>query len=144
MATLYDYLGRPVETRALLREEATPSLTGVRTILADHPTRGLTPQRLAAILLDAEQGDATRYLEMAEDIADEFGVVESAEDFADHGLLIGGEEPADARGRDVPVGVDFRAQCVVKRKRNRIFLLGRETLVKLRNQRFGNRLVAGS
>lgn len=68
MARLVDPYGRPIDTKALTREEATPSLTGVRQVLSDHPSRGLTPQRLAAILLEAEEGDATRYLELAEDM----------------------------------------------------------------------------
>ncbi|HEY0155464.1 MAG TPA: DUF935 domain-containing protein [Longimicrobium sp.] len=65
---LLDQYGNPVDRARLIREEATPSLTGVRSILSDHPSRGLTPQRLAAILVEAEEGDATRYLELAEDM----------------------------------------------------------------------------
>lgn len=68
MPRLVDHFGNPIDTTRLVREEAAPSLTGVRTILSDHPSRGLTPQRLAAILLEAEEGDATRYLELAEDM----------------------------------------------------------------------------
>jgi phage gp29-like protein len=68
MATLYDQFGNKVQTRALLQEEARPQLTGVRSILSDHPSRGLTPQRITAILSEAEDGDATRYLELAEDM----------------------------------------------------------------------------
>lgn len=68
MPRLVDQFGNPIDTTRLTREEAAPSLTGVRTILSDHPSRGLTPQRLSAILLEAEEGDATRYLELAEDI----------------------------------------------------------------------------
>lgn len=65
---LVDHLGRPVELSALQEEQAGPSLIGVRTILSDHPSRGLTPQKLASLLLEAEEGDATRYLELAEDM----------------------------------------------------------------------------
>lgn len=68
MARLVDQYGRPIDTAALTREEAAPSLTGVRQVLSDHPSRGLTPQRLTSILLEAEEGDATRYLELAEDM----------------------------------------------------------------------------
>lgn len=68
MPQLVDPYGRPVDTRALTREEAAPTLTGVRPVLSDHPSRGLTPQRLSAILTEAEEGDATRYLELAEDM----------------------------------------------------------------------------
>jgi phage gp29-like protein len=68
MPSLVDQFGNPIDTRALLREESAPNLTGVRNILSDHPSRGLTPQRLTSILLEAEEGDATRYLELAEDM----------------------------------------------------------------------------
>lgn len=70
---LLDQFGRPVDTGRLLEEEAAPSLMGVRQILSDHPSRGLTPQRLTAILLEAEEGDATRYLELAEDMEEKDG-----------------------------------------------------------------------
>lgn len=43
--TLYDYAGRPVETRALKDEHAAPSVTGIRSILTTHPAGRLTPQR---------------------------------------------------------------------------------------------------
>lgn len=68
MARLVDQYGNEIDTSRLTREEATPSLTGVRSVLSGHPSRGLTPMRLAAILLEAEEGDATRYLELAEDM----------------------------------------------------------------------------
>jgi len=68
MAQLVDQFGNPVNTRALLQEEARPQLAGVRGILSDHPSRGLTPQRITAILTEAEEGDATRFLELAEDM----------------------------------------------------------------------------
>lgn len=68
MARLVDQYGNPINTRRLLEEEARPTLTGVRPVLSDHPSRGLTPERLARILLEAEEGDATRYLELAEDM----------------------------------------------------------------------------
>lgn len=63
---LVDHLGRPVST-ALLREEVSgATVTGVRSILSGHPEIGLDPVRLAGILRSAENGDATRYLELAE------------------------------------------------------------------------------
>jgi len=65
---LLDAFGRPVETSRLTAEEATPTLSGVRSILGDHPTRGLTPSRLVQILTEAEEGDARRYLEVAEEM----------------------------------------------------------------------------
>lgn len=66
MATLLDQWERPIDLAALKREQAAPTLTGVRQILGGHPEQGLTPRRLAALLREAEDGDATRYLELAE------------------------------------------------------------------------------
>ncbi|HEX7128297.1 MAG TPA: DUF935 domain-containing protein [Thermodesulfobacteriota bacterium] len=68
MPTLYDAYGRPVDLGALRREQAAPSLTGIRTIWAGHPAKGLTPERLARLLREAEDGDPMRYLELAEDM----------------------------------------------------------------------------
>ncbi|NIX75396.1 DUF935 domain-containing protein [Microvirga terricola] len=49
-------------------EKAGPTLTGVRSPISGHPAEGLTPARLAAIHRAAAMGDATAYLELAEDI----------------------------------------------------------------------------
>lgn len=68
MAGLIDQYGRPLSPAVLRREEAAPTLTGVRTIMTGHPSYGLDPRRLAHILREAEVGDATRYLELAEEM----------------------------------------------------------------------------
>lgn len=60
--------GRPIEYDRLTEEESGPTLAGVRQILSDHPSSGLTPRRLASILIEAEQGNADAYLELAEDM----------------------------------------------------------------------------
>ncbi len=65
---LYDAWGRPIRTRDLRAPLAGPTVTGVRSPLAGHPARGLTPGRLAGLLLAAEQGDETAYLELAEEM----------------------------------------------------------------------------
>ncbi len=62
-----DY-GEPVDTAVLTEEIAGPTVTGVRTPIAGHPAQGLTPQRLASILLEAETGEPMRYLELAEEM----------------------------------------------------------------------------
>jgi phage gp29-like protein len=43
-------------------------MSSVRSILSSHPAKGITPARLANLLLSAEQGDATAYLELAEEM----------------------------------------------------------------------------
>jgi phage gp29-like protein len=68
MATLYDYLGRPVDLGRLREEEAGPTVCGVRQVLSGHPAQGLTPVRLARLLRAAEDGDPTAYLELAEEM----------------------------------------------------------------------------
>jgi len=68
MATLYDYLGRPVELDRLKDEEAGPTVTGLRQVLSGHPAQGLTPVRLARLLRASEEGDPVAYLELAEEM----------------------------------------------------------------------------
>ncbi len=63
---LLDHLGRPVSTAALKRNEALSEISRVRPIMSGHPADGLTPQRLASILREAETGNAMRYLDLAE------------------------------------------------------------------------------
>lgn len=68
-STILDSSGRPMVASASLTEEvAGPSLMSARSIISGHPAQGLTPQRLAAILRAAEDGDATSYFELAEEM----------------------------------------------------------------------------
>ncbi|WP_147414323.1 DUF935 domain-containing protein [Sphingomonas gilva] len=60
--------GAPMRREELAREVAGPQRFGVRQVMGGHPAQGLTPQRLARLLLDAEAGDATAYLELAEEM----------------------------------------------------------------------------
>jgi len=67
--TLYDAYGRTVDTAQLKEEQAGPTMAGVRNIYSVmHPSVGLTPERLAAILRQAEFGDPFLYLELAEEM----------------------------------------------------------------------------
>lgn len=68
MAQLLGPDGLPIEKRVLTTEAATPTIGGVRSILAGHPSAGLDPARLASILRQAIEGDATAYLELSEDM----------------------------------------------------------------------------
>ncbi len=66
---LYDHLNRPIVRTELKREQAAPSLTGIRTIWdGQSVAQGLTPQRLARIMRDAADGDAREYLILAEEM----------------------------------------------------------------------------
>lgn len=60
--------GQLMQTANLAREVAAPRMASVRSILSGHPAIGLNPQRLARLLMSAEQGDATAYLELAEEM----------------------------------------------------------------------------
>ncbi|MGH7779753.1 MAG: DUF935 domain-containing protein [Candidatus Binataceae bacterium] len=66
---LYDAYGREVETGSLRSEQAAPTMAGIRNIFSVmHPSAGLTPERLATILREAELGDPFLYLELAEEM----------------------------------------------------------------------------
>ncbi|HYH17585.1 MAG TPA: DUF935 domain-containing protein [Azospirillum sp.] len=64
--------GQPIRREVLTEEIAGPSVTGVRQVLADHPSYGLTPARLGTILRAAEGGDTAAYLALCEDIEEKF------------------------------------------------------------------------
>jgi phage gp29-like protein len=68
MAQLVDPYGRPIETKELLREKAAPTVTGIRRIWDETVASGLTPQRLAALLRSAAEGDHDAYLTLAEEM----------------------------------------------------------------------------
>lgn len=65
---LTDAFGRRIEPDRLTDEVAGPTLTGVRSPLTGYPGDGLTPDRLATILREADAGDPLRYLELAETV----------------------------------------------------------------------------
>lgn len=58
-----------------LREPQTAHLTGLHHEVANHPSRGLTPSKLAQILDAAEQGDIVAQYELFEDIEEKDGHV---------------------------------------------------------------------
>ena len=69
MTTIYDHLGHPIQRQALTREQAAPTLTGIRNAWSDESmANGLTPPRLARILRSAAEGDARDYLTLAEEM----------------------------------------------------------------------------
>lgn len=67
--TLYDAWNRPIRKEMLDKELAAPSMTGIRSIWNHSAvTSGLTPERLAALLRNAAEGDADDYLTLAEEM----------------------------------------------------------------------------
>lgn len=67
MAQIVDHRGRPLEQRKL-DEPQTARVASLHREFAGHPTRGLTPPRLARILQAAEQGDLVQQAELGEDM----------------------------------------------------------------------------
>ncbi|WP_293765824.1 DUF935 domain-containing protein [uncultured Aquitalea sp.] len=71
MAQIVGPDGQPINTGLLKTTIATPSLTGVRQIVASH-TQGLDPVMLGHILRRAVDGDAGAYLRLAEDMEEKY------------------------------------------------------------------------
>lgn len=69
MATILDQTGKPID-RGVLREAQTARLASLHGEFALHPARGLTPQRLYAILEGAERNDLTAQCDLFEDMED--------------------------------------------------------------------------
>ena len=71
MAQIVDQFGRPIssrEVRQAMEEPQTAQLTSLQQTFAGHPSRGLTPSRLAAILDSAEQGNLTAQADLFVDM----------------------------------------------------------------------------
>ncbi|MCJ8285114.1 DUF935 domain-containing protein [Halomonas sp.] len=67
-SVIIDHRGRPLRRQALTREVAPPTLTGVRQVWHPGVAGDLTPDRLAAILRAAAEGDGHQYLTLAEEM----------------------------------------------------------------------------
>lgn len=67
MVKLLDHFGRPIE-RSVLEAPQTAQMRTLHREFAGHPSRGLTPSRLARILRDAEQGDLTDQSDLFQDM----------------------------------------------------------------------------
>lgn len=56
----------PLRREVLTQAVAGPTVGGVRNVLPGYPADGLTPQRVAIIMREADGGNPLRYLELAE------------------------------------------------------------------------------
>lgn len=72
MPSLLDQFGRPLE-REVLTEPQTSRTAWLHQTFAAHPSRGLTPQKLARILEDAERGDFLAQYDLCEDMEEKDG-----------------------------------------------------------------------
>ena len=70
--SILDQFGNPIE-REQLQEPQTARLAQLRHEFDTHPSRGLTPPRLASILQQAEQGDLTAQHELFADMEEKDG-----------------------------------------------------------------------
>lgn len=68
MAQIIDQWGNPVSTAMLKKEQAAPTMSGVRRPNTEHQASGLTPGRLARLLKTSINGDPEAYLALAEDM----------------------------------------------------------------------------
>jgi phage gp29-like protein len=74
MGAIVDIHGNPIETGQLAEpQSAGPSLAYLKRYYADHPSRGLTPPRLAEILEEAERFHFMRQSELWLDIREKWG-----------------------------------------------------------------------
>jgi phage gp29-like protein len=69
---ILDQFGRPFET-AQLRESQTSRFAFLQREFQGHPSRGLTPEKLASILQQAEQGDLLAQAELWQDMEEKDG-----------------------------------------------------------------------
>jgi phage gp29-like protein len=67
MAQILDRFGNPI-AREVLAEPQTAQMMTLHQSFAEHPSRGLTPAKLARILEDAERGDITAQHELFMDM----------------------------------------------------------------------------
>ncbi|MFZ6675389.1 DUF935 domain-containing protein [Undibacterium sp. Xuan67W] len=72
MSQIIDIHGNPIQS-AILQEPQTAKLMQLHMEYANHPSRGLTPQRLASILQQAEQGNLIAQAELFADMEEKDG-----------------------------------------------------------------------
>ena len=74
MVDILDHRGNKLEKQAL-KEPQTAKIASLHQEFASHPTRGLSPQRLAQIMEEAERGDIKAQSDLFEDIEEKDGHV---------------------------------------------------------------------
>lgn len=70
MPVIYGPDGQPIDLTRLRKVEAEAKVVGVRQVTPQHPSWGLGPEGLAAILRDSEGVDPSRYYALCEDVAE--------------------------------------------------------------------------
>ncbi|NOR71666.1 MAG: DUF935 family protein [Methylomarinum sp.] len=72
MVDILDHRGNKIDKQAL-QEPQTAQIAQLHQEFSNHPTRGLTPSRLAQIMEDAERGDLTAQCDLFEDMEEKDG-----------------------------------------------------------------------
>lgn len=67
MAQILDARGNPIQTTTLA-EPQTAKMASLHQEFAEHPSRGITPQKLYALLANAEQGDLVAQSDLFDDM----------------------------------------------------------------------------
>ena len=105
MATLFDQFGREIPIRETRRPDTRElAVAQIRDRWSSYPSNGLTPQRLARIFLEADNGDVLRQAELFEEIeekdphlASQFQIRKTAVQGLEYEVLPGLEDDARAR-----------------------------------------------
>lgn len=103
MVGLVDQYGQPIDKAALSQEIATPEIMGVRRVAEDREASGLSPERLAQILIEAQNGHARAYLTLAEEMEERY--LHYASQLQTRRLAIEGLTAVVEAGDDVPAKI---------------------------------------
>lgn len=115
--------GEPISVVDFDREIAGPTVAGVRRHPDSDVMRGITPQRLAAILLDVKSGSPDRYFELAEEMEERdphYTSVLGTRKRAVSQLRVK-VEAASKSARDVAIADEFRKWTQRKRLQAELF-----------------------
>lgn len=114
MTTLFDQFGRPIEGSLTKRPETREiAVAQLRDRWSTYPSKGLTPARLAEILMQADAGDVQRQAELFEEMEEkdahlgsQFGIRRQAVSGLEFEIL---PKTDDGQGKEV---ADFCRQCI--------------------------------
>jgi phage gp29-like protein len=103
--------GRPIDSKLLSQEVATPTVIGVRAVHHEAVASGLTPERLAFTLRQAALGHARDYLTLADEMEERY--LHYASQVQTRRLAIEGVTPSVTAPKGVPAKiVDFVHELV--------------------------------
>ncbi|MDR1063650.1 MAG: DUF935 domain-containing protein [Azoarcus sp.] len=121
---LVDQYGNPIERASLKKEQARPTPNGVRRIGQSASTSALDPLKAARILRQAEEGDASAYLGIAEEMEEKY--LHYGAQLATRKRAVSGIEPivvaASDENRDREIADFVREQIPVIREATRHLL----------------------